>query len=87
VQGCGVGARLPPRGGVEVDGLHPCSFFVVVFFVDFFAAAEAIDLDDLAIALLMVSLLSLLSMLIVVVVEFASSSSSLLVLSWLLSGD
>ncbi len=27
-QGCGGGARLLPWGGVEIDGLHPCSYFV-----------------------------------------------------------
>jgi hypothetical protein len=85
-RGCGGGAWLLPWGGVKVDGLHPCSFFVVWFFVDFFAAAEAVDLKDLAIVSLMVSLLSLLSTLVIVVVEFASSSLLLLVLSWLLSG-
>ncbi len=85
-QGCGGSARFLPRGGVEVDGLHPCSFFVVFFVVDFFALVEAIVLEDLTIMLLMISLLFLLLLLIVVVVEFASLTS-LLVSSWLLSRD
>jgi hypothetical protein len=49
-------------------------------------AVEAIDLEDLAIVLLIASLLSLPSSLVIVVVECASSLS-LLVSSWLLSGD
>ncbi len=65
----------------------PVVFLLFDFFVDFFAVVEAVDLEDLAIVSLMVSLLSLLLMLFVVVVEFALLSLSLLVSSWLLSGD
>jgi hypothetical protein len=65
----------------------PVVYLLFGFFVDFFPVAEAVDLEDLAILSLMVSLLSSLSTLVVVVVEFASFSLSLLVLSWLLSGD
>jgi hypothetical protein len=80
-RGCSGGVRLFSWWGVKVDGLVPCSFFV-----DFFAAAAAVDLsEDLAIVSVMLLLLSLLSLLVDVVVEFASSLLSL-VLSWLLSG-